>query len=94
MKNILLCFCLGTVSADPFCGGKAEKIAREVRNTVRTINRFWTATQDIDSPSLYVHDDIVVFSPGDRAYGKEAVMRGCRGLHGGGYTGEEPAVRL
>jgi len=49
-------------------------------NTVKTINRYWAITEDIDSLSMYLHKDMVIYFPGgkERMEGKEAILESYR----------------
>lgn len=50
------------LSAPAFCQTESpEKM--EAWNTVRTINRLWAITENMDSLGLYIHQDMVIFSP-------------------------------
>lgn len=52
----------------------------EVWNTVKAINRHWAVTENMDSLSLYLHDNMVMFSPGgkERLSGKENILESYR----------------
>ena len=41
-------------------------IKSEVWNTVRTINRHWTTTKDMDSLSLFIHPEMILIFPGSK----------------------------
>lgn len=45
-------------------------------NTVRTINRHWAITENMDSLGLYIHQDMVIFSPDskDRLQRKTSII--------------------
>ena len=53
----------------------AERIKAEVWNTVKTINRLWTTTEDLDSLGLFIHPDMIIIFPGMKEMvGEEEVM--------------------
>ncbi len=47
---------------------------KEVWNTVRTINRHWAITENMDSLSLFIHNDMVLISPAGKQEGKENII--------------------
>ena len=54
-----------------------EKIKQDVWNTVKSINRYWAITENMDSLGLFLHDDMVIFSPGgkERLQGKNNIIK-------------------
>jgi ketosteroid isomerase-like protein len=59
---------------------KNGKIEDEVWFTVRTINRHWAITENMDSLGMYIHPDMVIISPDskERMKGKPAIMNSYR----------------
>jgi len=73
--SIIFCFFFG-------CSGSHgrqsdENIKQDAWNTVKSINRHWAITENMDSLSLYFHDDMVIFSPGGkvRLQGKNNIIK-------------------
>jgi len=53
-----------------------EKIKQDAWNTVKSINRHWAITENMDSLGLFLHEDMVIFSPGgrERLRGKKNII--------------------
>jgi len=49
----------------------------QVWNTVKTINYHWAITEDMDSLALYIHNDMIIYAPGNKelSQGKEHIIR-------------------
>ncbi len=59
-------------------GQQSDENAKQTAwNTVKSINRHWAITENLDSLSLFLHDDMVVFSPGgkERLRGKDKIVK-------------------
>jgi hypothetical protein len=70
--SIVFCFFFGC------CDNQSdEKIKQEAWNTVKSINRHWAITENMDSLRLFLHDDMVIFSPGgrERLRGKDNIIK-------------------
>jgi ketosteroid isomerase-like protein len=73
--SIIFCFFFGC------CGNQNrqsdENIKQDVWNTVKSINRHWAITENMDSLSLFFHDDMVMFFPGgkERLHGKNNIIK-------------------
>ena len=78
MKKIIPLLFVGFVFACSSKKNHPENIKHEVWNTVKTINRLWAITEDMDSLSLFIHDDMVLFSPDGKIYGKDKIINSYR----------------
>ena len=78
MKNVTFLVLLGGLVFA--CSPKESKtnseeiVKEEVWNTVKTINRLWAITEDMDSLALYLHDDMVLFYPEGKTVGKDKII--------------------
>ena len=59
---------------------KTGTIKDEVWNTVKTINRHWAITENMDSLGLYIHPDMVLINPetAERMQGKSDIIKSYR----------------
>jgi len=57
---------------------KSGKLKQKAWQTVQTINRLWAITEDMDSLSLFVHDQMILISPGGVIQGKENIINSYR----------------
>lgn len=57
-----------------------DKTKREVWNTVKEINRHWAITENMDSLALFLHPDMVIFSPDgkERLVDKDSILQSYR----------------
>lgn len=71
--HILMLLCLLTG-----CGATSSQsgtqTAQDAWSTVRTINRHWALTEDMDSLALHLHEDMVVVSPDGMLRGKRQII--------------------
>ncbi len=82
MTGLLLPVLFFTCSYRQEDGASADHIKQtdqaklKVWNTVRSINRHWAITENMDSLGLFLHDDMVIFSPGgkERLQGKNNIL--------------------
>ncbi|NUQ82409.1 MAG: nuclear transport factor 2 family protein [Bacteroidetes bacterium] len=53
-----------------------DEIKTEAWNTVKTINRHWAITENMDSLGLFIHPDMVIFLPDtpERMRGKASII--------------------
>ena len=82
MKNTVFLFLLGgLLSACSLKEHKInpEEIKEEAWNTVKTINRLWAITEDLDSLALYLHNDMALFHPEGKTVGKDKIIDDYRG---------------
>lgn len=81
MKFVLLILCLTgsafACASDPGING-TKTPAQEAWHTVQTINRLWAITEDMDSLGLFVHDQMILISPGGVVQGKEQILESYR----------------
>ncbi len=64
-----------------FCqNSNTEKAKTEAWNTVRTINRHWAFTENMDSLGLYLHPEMVLILPSskERMKGKSVIIESYR----------------
>lgn len=54
-----------------------EKIKEDAWNTVKTINRHWAITENMDSLGLFIHPDMVIIFPDskERMVGKSEIIK-------------------
>ncbi len=59
---------------------QADQAKIEAWNVVKSINRHWAITENLDSLGLLLHDDMVIFSPGgkERLQGKNNIISAYR----------------
>ena len=72
---------LGISSATMCQTGDEEQAKTEAWKTVRSINRHWAITENMDSPALFIHDDMIMIIPDvkDRVRGKAKIIESYRG---------------
>jgi ketosteroid isomerase-like protein len=71
--SIIFCFLFGCNHVRQ----SDESIRPEAWNTVKSINRHWAITENMDSLRVFLHDDMVMFFPGgrERLRGKENIIQ-------------------
>lgn len=59
----------------------SEKAKADAWNTVKTINRHWAITENMDSLALFLHNDMLMIHPGanDRLQGKNHIIESYKG---------------
>ena len=73
--SIIFCFFFGCFN-NQSCPSD-ENIKQDAWNTVKSINRHWAITENMDSLSLFLHDEMVIFAPGgkERLRGKNDIIK-------------------
>jgi hypothetical protein len=81
-KRYLILFVLTfTFFSSGFCQiENSEKIKADVWNTIKTINRHWAITENMDSLGLFIHPDMVIIFPDskERMQGKSKIIESYR----------------
>jgi hypothetical protein len=96
--SIIFLFCVGCF--DNHIRQTEENIKQTAWNTVKSINRHWAITENIDRLSLFLHDDMVIFSPGgkERVRGKDNIIKSyedfARYSETVSLTETEPVIQL
>ena len=72
--SIIFCFFFGCFDNR---SQSDENVRQDAWNTVKSINRHWAITENMDSLSLFLHDDMVIFAPGgkERLRGKNDIIK-------------------